>query len=539
MALLPIVSFRTTIESVHLIPHDSIGGHGNCKNQEMAKITEISSNTRKSTPVAAPAHLKSILRSPRYSNYTDTRNPNTTSTKNANDNLRDSAPIQTAVPYTKRQRKAKHAASKDTKFFFLFQQKMKDFESRPFSMTKHDHNDCSPDQLLSDLNRSFAAFRTRMQMASPQHDTDRQAATSTATTIRDCTSVLLSAPSSSFSGNLNEQNRPTSDTLRTDYTQKLPPGNAPNCSTPASAVPPCFPSPDHPVTSASMVPSKPASSPSIKRHISFRTVSEANAPTLSTIKAPASVTPHGVLNPPVKARHIFSPKHASFASPMNAPTASSAKASMPQSSNTLNAHAASNFESLLLKGAQSPPVPKTVQEPETFHKDSTVPTFALSDILRPTQTDPFHTNQTAKSSQDSSGFSVSSRLPIVHDTSSNNSVSTTAATSSLSVEVYFFHNATSLCLSIPVQQTTSLLVPTLQRHYLSEFCATVCTLLLYKTKVPERKKICFNMPVSYAPPVLPLSPKPGGIFFRVLIMPPICCRRLSKLADGKCAPVCF
>ena len=201
MALLPIVSFRTTIESVHLIPHDSIGGHGNCKNQEMAKITEISSNTRKSTPVAAPAHLKSILRSPRYSNYTDTRNPNTTSTKNANDNLRDSAPIQTAVPYTKRQRKAKHAASKDTKFFFLFQQKMKDFESRPFSMTKHDHNDCSPDQLLSDLNRSFAAFRTRMQMASLQHDTDRQAATRTDTTIRNCTSVQLSAPSTSFSGN--------------------------------------------------------------------------------------------------------------------------------------------------------------------------------------------------------------------------------------------------------------------------------------------------------------------------------------------------
>ncbi len=61
MALLPVVSFHTTVESAHLAHHDIIDERGHCKNKEMTKNTDGSSNSTPETPLP----LK--RRKPRYS----------------------------------------------------------------------------------------------------------------------------------------------------------------------------------------------------------------------------------------------------------------------------------------------------------------------------------------------------------------------------------------------------------------------------------------------------------------------------------------
>ena len=365
-----------------------------------------------------------------------------------------------------------------------------------------------------------------MQMASLQHETDQKAATSTDTRTRNCSRALFSAqatneqkrsvlstipisppqqraslshtPTSAQQRRMNfiaqpapfeQHNEPyglLSDTFRTDYTTKSPPDVVPNCSTHASEVPLCPHSPDHHVTSASTGLLKPPSIPSIKIRISIWTVFASHAPTLPTIKAPAPVTPHGVFNPPVNARHMFSPKHASFASPMDAPTASSAKASMQQLFRTLNAHAVSKFESLLLKGAQSPPVQKTVPERESFQKDLIAPNFVLSDILRP---------------------------PLAYDAQMNQYVSTVDAGSRFFVDVSPVKNAiSSVSPRGNDQQRLKKSVLHLQCD-LSEFCATARSLIFYgpHANAPCNKTTWLNVPLAYEPPVLPIPPKPGGV----------------------------
>ncbi len=100
MAFWPIISFRTTIESVYK-PRPSWQYQRTWLLQEPRNDQKYkkSSKTIKSTPLASPPTLKSILRTPSYySSYMDTRKPKITSSTHAHDNLKDSAPHKMAIP---------------------------------------------------------------------------------------------------------------------------------------------------------------------------------------------------------------------------------------------------------------------------------------------------------------------------------------------------------------------------------------------------------------------------------------------------------
>ena len=90
----------------------------------------------------------------------------------------------------------------------------------------------------------------------------------------------------------------------------------------------------------------------------------------------------------------------------------------------------------------------------------------------------------------------------------HNYVSKAAAESIFLANTYLLKNATSASSIINQQRLKSLSVVNLQRN-LSKFCARL--FLRYKTSAPSSTKtICLNESVPYAPPVLPLPPKPGG-----------------------------
>ncbi len=167
MALLRVVSFRFGHETADLSHHDINGGRSDCKNKDITKNAEKSTNTEESTPCVAMTPLKSILRTPRYSSYTATSHSETKSTQAfsstllaANDNSSGSSRHHNlALYHTTKKRKAitrPPFQRPGTSISMIHKIMALRYTSTPHR--DHDKGIPSPDQLLYDLNCSIKKF---------------------------------------------------------------------------------------------------------------------------------------------------------------------------------------------------------------------------------------------------------------------------------------------------------------------------------------------------------------------------------------------
>jgi hypothetical protein len=164
MALLPIVSFRTTHETVYFSRYDVLGGRRYCKKKEMTRNTKKFTKTERSTPAVALTPLKSILRPSRYSTYTDTRQLKIISTKAVlsthfmnNTVSFDYHKQPSSEPSKMRQKRVRATLKSPGESLSKIHFKFTALRSKMIHSNSH-VNQLIPfhDQLLSDLNRAFA-----------------------------------------------------------------------------------------------------------------------------------------------------------------------------------------------------------------------------------------------------------------------------------------------------------------------------------------------------------------------------------------------